>query len=407
MTIFTPEVQSAISALGQASQEIKAELVERDEVVDLALMSLVAEQNIFLCGLPGVAKSMVFDLLFSRIGGARQGFYVLTKGSTPETLVGPMSVRALKEQDTFRYNTTGMLPDVHLAYIDEVFKGNALTRNAAMNILNEKVFFNGGTPQRCPLISCAAASNEYPDAKEDAAFFDRFLVRMQVEPIQAHANRLRMIRSGLARQAYTSAPAAITLDQLQLLHQARREVRLPDTLEDLDLAMTNALKSLGADAALGDRRAQRSYVLAQARALLQGREEITADDLIVFTHTAWANPDARKAVQQAVLRAIAPEIADVTRLYDEIETGYETFLKELDEAAGSNDTMRKMSANKRFGDAAQGNLDQIRRIVAELRSENRDATQAIELGRRAAARIEDAIRMTITNRRERDPLEAL
>src|SRR5690606_30745968 len=133
-------------------------VLERDELIDLIGLSLVAGQHIFVAGPPGVAKSTVFFEIFSGIGDAKQGFFALTKGSTPEMVVGPMSPRALKEEDRFRFNVEGMLPDVDLALIDEVFKGNALTRHAMLQVLNERIFFNGGEIVSCPLLMAGATS---------------------------------------------------------------------------------------------------------------------------------------------------------------------------------------------------------------------------------------------------------
>lgn len=394
---MTPEVKAAAERLNAAVAATKATLTERDELVDLAALSLVAGQHMFLAGPPGTAKSMAVMELFRHIGGS-QGYYNLTKGSTPEALVGAMSVKALKEEDVFRHNVAGMLPDVHFAYITEVFKGNALTRNSILQVLNERQFFNGGHVVECPLVFCAADSNEYPDSREDAAFYDRFLVRYQVGPISSHAAKMQMIRDSVARPTTRSQETIAELEDILLLNEARREIALPSSLDDVD--QTLAANLSGVKAPGGDRRWQRTYMLAQAKALLEGRDAVEPKDLILFSHTMWSEPEDRKAVQHAVLRAISPEVADITQYYDEVEAAFEEMAREMAKAEERKDTMAKMAAAKRFGDAAEGQLGEIAKIVNKLRIEGKDSDDATQMFQKASLRLKEANQMVFGKRPE-------
>jgi len=84
-------------------------------------------------------------------------------------------------------NTKGKLPDVEIAFIDEIFKGPSETLNAILHIMNERIFVDvDGTVYNCPLHSLFGASNELPIDSELAAFFDRFLLRHFVKSIPAN-----------------------------------------------------------------------------------------------------------------------------------------------------------------------------------------------------------------------------
>jgi MoxR-like ATPase len=104
----------------------------------------------------------------------------------PEELFGPLSIKAL-EEDRYERHTAGFLPDASVAFIDEVFKANSAILNALLTLLNEREFDNGSGRQRCPLISAIGATNEVPEDEVAEAFFDRFLVRVPVEPVSAAA----------------------------------------------------------------------------------------------------------------------------------------------------------------------------------------------------------------------------
>lgn len=384
---FSPEISDALAALKNTGDAVKANLVERDELIDLALMAIVAESNFFVCGKPGIAKSAVFGDLFNRIGGARKNFFALTKGSVPELLLGPISLSAMK-QDRIRYNTDGMLPDVHFAFIDEVFKGNALTRAAALTILNERQFFNGGQIESCPLIMCAAASNEYPDAHEDSAFWDRFVVRMHVERIADRANRRAMIRKGIARgRGFVQDQATISLDQIRTLIEARASVEIPDEIFDVTDQILVTLDHMDLDAAIGDRRIKESFYLVAASALLHGRTRATADDLSVLGHTLWGMPDTRREIQQTINRIISPELASITDLFDIVEEGFEQFVQVAADAERTRNHGAKMSAATKFTIAAEESLLGMRAAIASMEKNGRDSSRARELHARVVERI--------------------
>ena len=391
-----PRIQTAIAALKATGDAVRSNLVERDEMIDLALMAMVAESNMFVCGKPGIAKSAVFGDLFNRIGGVRKNFFALTKGSVPEILLGPISLEAMK-QDRIRYNTAGMLPDVHFAFIDEVFKGNALTRAATLTILNERQFFNGGQVEECPLLMCAAASNEYPDAHEDSAFWDRFVVRMHVEKIASRENRRTMIRKGLERgRGFVQAQATIGLTEIETLIAARGEVAIPDEVFDATDAILLALDNADLEAALGDRRIKESFYLVAASALLNGRDTATVDDLNVLAHTLWSIPDTRREIMKTISRIVSPEMASITDLWDQIEEGYELFVADAMEAEKTRNHRRKLEANSRFVTSAGLHVRDIKMAIVKLERAGRDANRARDYLTRASARIEEANTIAIT-----------
>src|SRR5215210_8384999 len=92
-----------------ARKELSSALIERDEEVDLVLTALLANEHVLLVGPPGCGKSLLLDSLLSWTGGNK--FSILfTKYSTPEEVLGPVSLAALKE-DRYVRVTTGKLPE--------------------------------------------------------------------------------------------------------------------------------------------------------------------------------------------------------------------------------------------------------------------------------------------------------
>ena len=151
--------------------------------VRLLLLAAMAGEHILLIGPPGTAKSEVGRRLSKLISGS---YFerLLTRFSVPEELFGPLSMRAL-EDDKYVRQTRGYLPEAEVAFIDEIFKANSAILNTLLTLVNERLFDNGSTRVRVPLLTTVAASNELPESEELDALYDRFLVRRQVSQVSA------------------------------------------------------------------------------------------------------------------------------------------------------------------------------------------------------------------------------
>ncbi len=191
MNVFRPPLKSdpVREKFAQARRELSAALIEREEEVDLALTALLAGEHLLLVGPPGCGKSLLLDSVLSWTGGTKFTI-LLTKFTTVEELMGPVSLAGLKADKYVRV-TTGKLPEADFGFIDECFKGSSAILNVMLKILNERTFDAGdGVVRTVPLKLCLAASNEWPSpdtGKELSALFDRFLLRRAVTPIRSRA----------------------------------------------------------------------------------------------------------------------------------------------------------------------------------------------------------------------------
>ena len=81
---------------------------------------------------------------------------MMTLGARPwrvpeQELFGPLSMRAL-EEDRYVRQVDGYLPSARVAFIDEIFKANSAILNTLLTILNERLFDNGSSRVRVPLV---------------------------------------------------------------------------------------------------------------------------------------------------------------------------------------------------------------------------------------------------------------
>ena len=300
-----------------ARRELSAALIEREDEIDLVLAALIANEHVLLVGPPGCGKSLLLDSVLAWTGGTRFSI-LLTKFTTLEELVGPVSLSALKADKYLRV-TTGRLPEADYAFVDECFKGSSAILNCLLKILNERVYDAGdGVLKKVPLKLCLAASNEWasPDTgKELAALSDRFLLRKSVSPIRSLAGRQRLLwtRDHAPRLSTTINPTEV--------EEARRQaLSLPWSGEAKE-AMEVILKELAKEGVQpGDRRQFKTVGVVQAFAYLCGADEVQPEHLEVAQHCLWDDPHEQpQKAAQVIARVANPVGMRVTQLLLEVE----------------------------------------------------------------------------------------
>jgi MoxR-like ATPase len=239
---------------------------------------------------------MLAEELCRRVEGAEYFQWLLTRFTTPEELFGAVSLRGLEEDD-YRRVTDHKLPTAHVAFLDEVFKGSSSILNTLLAILNERHFHNGREVVEVPLLGLIGATNELPDEDDLEALYDRFLVRLVVEPIREDFRFLQMLRA----EPPGPPGATLSLDALRALQQQVKRVRVGDGVVRLLAEIRGSLAGRGIKPS--DRRFRQSLEWLRARATLEGRSDVRAEDVAGLEHVLWHDPAERGEVQ-AVLHEL-------------------------------------------------------------------------------------------------------
>jgi MoxR-like ATPase len=285
----------------QVTEPLKARFIERDEVIDLIALALVAGEHLFLYGPPGTAKSALIRE-FARSVHGRYFEYMLTRFSEPNEIFGPIDLVRLRE-GVVATVTTHMLPEAEFAFLDELFNANSAILNNLLTVLNERVYRRGAEVHRLPLLSLFSASNHLPEDDALLALFDRFLLRCQVGSLP-RASTSRLLAAGWELEfpphAGTRHPGPVRGDLAaeqparsgdRIRHFDMPELRaLAGRTAGVDLAPTRDLytevvskiRDLGI--AFSDRRAVKAQKLIAASAVLCQREEATPADLWVLRY---------------------------------------------------------------------------------------------------------------------------
>ena len=299
-------IESAIVSMSEG-------LIERDTEVRLLLLAALAGEHILYIGPPGTAKSELGRRL-SRLCHGRYFERLLTRFSVPEELFGPLSMRAL-EEDQYIRQTRGYLPEATVAFIDEIFKANSA-------ILNERLFDNGADRSRVPLLCLVGASNELPESEELDALYDRFLLRRQVSQVSP-AGLLEMLSSGGVAGlggggGMTSSNGSAEEKQLEpllieddfMLTRARAQAAVSIPPEVLNIIAD--LRAFLQDKCeppvyVSDRRLVKSVALMQVAAYSSGRTMLADYDCLLLRHILWQRPEESERIYEWLLTALAAD----------------------------------------------------------------------------------------------------
>lgn len=276
-------------------------LVGRRDETKAALLTLLAGENLLLVGPPGTAKSLLARRVASCLQSADNNNdnliyfeYLLTKFSTPEEVFGPLSISELKK-DNFKRNTTGYLPTVQIAFLDEIFKASSSILNALLTILNERQYHNGATLCDIPLQALIAASNELPTGQEELnALYDRFLIRKFVDYVKPDD-----IASLFELNSDNSNIESISIKEIKALTERSEKVIVPAQivrivqdiwLKHRDVFLEDRRESLS------DRRLVKLIKLLRISAASNGRHEVDLSDVALFKDSLWNHPKNQEAV---------------------------------------------------------------------------------------------------------------
>lgn len=330
------------------ADHLNSRFVERQEIVNGMLVALAARQHMLIIGPPGTAKSNMITELACCIAGGSYFQWLLSQFSTPEELFGPISLKAL-EQGSYQRNTAGKLPEAHIAFVDEIFKANSAILNSLLTLINERLFYNNGSPVQVPLMTMFGASNEYPDEDENlGALYDRFLLRFEVKPISEEA----AFKTMLAAEKEPSRRPVFSLEEIKNLQEQAEKVSVGP--EIFDILVEIRTKLADENIRPSDRRFRQGLDVLKASAALRDDSYVQPQDLNILASVFWEEPKQK------------PTVAALIREYtvDKLSQELERIMAEATEiganATSSKTTELGIEANKKLK-ALTSELDELKK----------------------------------------------
>jgi MoxR-like ATPase len=365
-------------------RQLNRECLERETNIDALIALFISKQHGILLGPPGTGKTYLIELLCQALGG---NFFSLLASATtkPEDVFGPVSIKELKDNEVYKRNTVGRLPSATIAYMDEIFKADGDILNTLLKVINERVYHNPD-PQKVPLRSMVASSNEVPSESNTGAFVDRFVYKSWVNYIQDKDNWMT-----LAKRKINGHKCQVTVElESWDIEQAEQEflaVSIEPMLELL-FGIKEKLKSKGFE--ISDRKWFQMFDFFRAYAWVQNKTSVdlsVIEDLL--PDCIWSNPDDITVITKIIL----DEIKEVKNKPRMIKKELQSCMSDWDATADSNKDHRLMVAIEigdrleqaatsiddleKLGIYAQKEIDKLRTEAVKAISKLRDDCAAL------------------------------
>jgi len=288
--------ETAIAAASRAA-DLEAALRKvirgKDEVIRLALVSMMARGHLLIEGVPGVGKTTLGQALARALDCSFQRLQ-FTSDMLPSDVLG-ISIYSTSEQ-AFEFKRGPVFTNVLLA--DEINRTTPKTQSALLEAMNEgQVTVDAHSyalPQPFLVIATQNPVEHHGTYPLPESQLDRFLMRVQMGYPASDAERDILRSAAGVTQLEALRPVLSGPDVLEMQH-AVTEVRVDDSLVSYALAVVRKTResehlSLG----VSPRGSQMLYRAAQAMAFLDGRNFCVPEDFKplvapVFAHRVVVN----------------------------------------------------------------------------------------------------------------------
>jgi len=316
---MSPETAIAVThKASELEKTLRRVILGNDEVVRLALATVLARGHLLIEGVPGVGKTTLGHAIARAIDCTFQRVQ-FTSDMLPSDVLGISIYSAMEQQ--FEFKRGPVFTNVLLA--DEINRTTPKTQSALLEAMNEgQVTVDARSydlPQPFLVIATQNPVEHHGTYPLPESQLDRFLMRVRMGYPEAEAER-EIVRSDAGASFLEEMRPVLNGADVLEMQQAVKQVRVDESLVSYALEIVRRTRdseylSLG----VSPRGSQALYRAAQAMAFLDGRTFCTPEDfkplaVPVFAHRVAVNGHyalTKKKSEQAdeVLREIVESVA--------------------------------------------------------------------------------------------------
>jgi len=287
--LVSAEIASAVShRAAQLETALRKIIRGKDDIIRLAVVSLLARGHLLIEGVPGVGKTTLGQAIARALDCSFQRVQ-FTSDMLPSDVLGISIYSAMEQQ--FEFKRGPVFTNVLLA--DEINRTTPKTQSALLEAMNEgQVTVDAHSyalPQPFLVIATQNPVEHHGTYPLPESQLDRFLMRVRMGYPDSNAEREILRSEAGTAKLDELRPALSGADLLEMQH-ALTQVRVDDSLVSYTLAIVKKTResehfSLG----VSPRGSQMLYRAAQAMAFLDGRNFCTPEDfkplmVPVFAH---------------------------------------------------------------------------------------------------------------------------
>ncbi len=287
--------------LAELKYELAETFVQREAEITAVLSGLLSGEPVILVGEVGTAKTALIERLAKMID-ARYFYYLLTRFTEPDELLGTLDINALREGKYVR-RTEGKLPQAEIVFLDEIFKASSAIRNILLDIILNKRIFSDGVYIQLPMLALYTASNEISTDIEDMAFYDRLTIRCFVKSVSEDSWE-ELIEKGILLDGGLETPVLLSVEDIKefqrIVNERFRNITQNTTLIRKYIEALAVLRQRGVR--ISDRRKIKVLKTASAISVVYGEENVSLDSLAeALKFAAVHDEDELKKVDQVIL----------------------------------------------------------------------------------------------------------
>lgn len=367
MTTAAPPTTDLHQRYVAVQEFLRRHNIERDEDIELLLLSIISGVDALFLGEPGVGKTHMIELLVKYgLSDMTMFTHLFAKDQSADEVLGPRDIMAMKNGSIARL-TDGYMPDANVAYADEVFKASPPMLNPLLDLLANRVLKVGGNVKDCSqLIAIVMSSNELPDREDLQAFRDRIGITKVVQPVQTPEGRRAVTDLQLDMQVNGIDATGVTPLTLADVHAIQTEAKRVGVNDACRQIMVDAQqKWLEKGHAPSQRRVGQMWKVVKAHAWAAGRTEVVADDFMVCQHMSWNHPDHARSAREVIIEfasAFTRKAARFRETMEPIMHSMEELKVKLDATADESEKMTLMNDGFKF-------LRQLRELNRDVKSE--------------------------------------
>jgi MoxR-like ATPase len=301
---MSPETATAAAQRAALLENTLRQVIRgKDDVIRLALVTMLARGHLLIEGVPGVGKTTLGQALARALDCTFQRVQ-FTSDMLPSDVIGISIYSALDQQ--FEFKRGPVFTNILLA--DEINRTTPKTQSALLEAMNEgQVTVDAHSyplPQPFLVVATQNPVEHHGTYPLPESQLDRFLMRLRMGYPDGDAERQILRSEAGAARLDTLQPVLSGADVLEMQH-AVTEIRVDDSLVSYALAIVRKTRS-SEHLSLGvsPRGSQMLYRAAQAMAFLDARDFCTPEDfkplvVPVFAHRVVANGHYSSTLKQS------------------------------------------------------------------------------------------------------------
>ncbi|MEN1728455.1 MAG: MoxR family ATPase [Pseudomonadota bacterium] len=278
-----PSIEAASEQLQSLNRAMNSVVLGQEPVIEQVLAALLAGGHVLIEGVPGLAKTLLAQCLATTVGGKFSRIQF-----TPDLMPSDITGHAMYDMksESFRLRRGPVFCNILLA--DEINRAPAKTQAALLEVMQEQRVTIEGKSLPVPEPFMVLATQN-PIEHEGTyllpeAQLDRFVMKVLIDYPEADveqriAMNLAGIRNDLVSLAQTLEPL-LTPESAIALRSLARKVSIDEKIAEYAVNIARATREWpGISIGSGPRASIALLRVAQASALLEGRDFVIPDDV--------------------------------------------------------------------------------------------------------------------------------